>query len=791
MSMRLAHLIGLRGRLILLLLAAFGVAFTFITERAVNHRADEISNATLHLQYKVQLIAGRQQNIATYADALLSELMLASELRSGASANQCSQTLAKRLSQEKMFSQIGMVLPDGNISCAAISPNGPVNVSDRPWFQQVLKTDDLVISDVLTGRILGKKLILFAKTKRDAVGRTEAVFYVSLDLDWLRQALAGSDLPEEAHLMVLDSQGTVIARYPEADGMTGRNIAHLPHVRNILASKGEGTVEAVALDGKLRIISFTPFLDTPSNRMVLWLSVPKSVVVERAQREMETAFFVFAALLLLVMGLVYWTGEKLLVRPLLGLSRNFARFGAGERSARSGLPHYDDDIGRLARTLDEMADGIQAGEKHLSRANHALRVLSAGNRAMLRTEGEQELAEAMCRAIVEAGGYRFAWVAYAENDPGKSLRPTVIWGEDFDFFDGLQLAWNEAVAREPAGMAICRRAPVPSNSILGDPDCALWHERALRYGFASMLALPLKINGDVIGVLVICAAEQNAFDPEVIKLLWESADDLAFGIEAQRTEANHKAMQATLKKAEERFRVATEASLDALFILDCVHGADSGIIDFRFTDVNRCAEQLLGMGREQIIGQKLCELVPFIRTGGFFDKFVAVATTGAPLEEEFPVDTPQIRAAWLRHQVVRIGDGIAIFSRDITPWKEASAAMRQLEKQNTLILSSIGEGIFGLDMEGRATFINTAGAAMLQWPAEALHGRVMHDIHHLPGLTGRLIPIGNAPSMRPTGMASPIMASMRCSGARMVRVSRSNMSARRYATNRARYRGRW
>lgn len=216
--------------------------------------------------------------------------------------------------------------------------------------------------------------------------------------------------------------------------MTGKNIAHLPYVRNILDSKGEGSIEALALDGKLRIISFTRFPDPLSGRMVMWLSVPKSLVTERAQREMEVAFFVFTALLLLAMGLVYWASEKLLVRPLLMLSRNFARFGAGDHSARSGLPHCDDDIGRLASALDEMADGIQAGEKHLSRANHALRVLSAGNRTMLRTEGEQALIEAMCRAIVEAGSYRLAWVAYAGKDTEKSLRPTAIWGGRPRFF---------------------------------------------------------------------------------------------------------------------------------------------------------------------------------------------------------------------------------------------------------------------------------------------------------------------------------------------------------------------
>ncbi|MDA3971249.1 MAG: response regulator [Desulfobulbaceae bacterium] len=58
------------------------------------------------------------------------------------------------------------------------------------------------------------------------------------------------------------------------------------------------------------------------------------------------------------------------------------------------------------------------------------------------------------------------------------------------------------------------------------------------------------------------------------------------------------------------------------------------------------------------------------------------------------------------------------------------AEMQQLSRHSSLILSSTGEGIFGLDLEGRITFINPAGATMLQRSAAEVLGQIAHDLHH-------------------------------------------------------------
>jgi putative nucleotidyltransferase with HDIG domain len=60
-------------------------------------------------------------------------------------------------------------------------------------------------------------------------------------------------------------------------------------------------------------------------------------------------------------------------------------------------------------------------------------------------------------------------------------------------------------------------------------------EEALRRGYVSCIALPLRNGDTVMGVLAIYASETDAFDAEEVKLLMELADDLVYGIGALRT----------------------------------------------------------------------------------------------------------------------------------------------------------------------------------------------------------------------------------------------------------------
>jgi PAS domain S-box-containing protein len=73
-----------------------------------------------------------------------------------------------------------------------------------------------------------------------------------------------------------------------------------------------------------------------------------------------------------------------------------------------------------------------------------------------------------------------------------------------------------------------------------------------------------------------------------------------------------------------------------------------------------------------------------------------------------------------------------ILEQEIVNRQIAEEETRQLTRQNTFILHSIGEGIYGLDLDGRATFVNPAGARMLGYESAELMGRCMHTtVHHM------------------------------------------------------------
>lgn len=74
-----------------------------------------------------------------------------------------------------------------------------------------------------------------------------------------------------------------------------------------------------------------------------------------------------------------------------------------------------------------------------------------------------------------------------------------------------------------------------------------------------------------------------------------------------------------------------------------------------------------------------------------------------------------------------------------------SVAKRQLEQQHTLILDSVVEGIYGVDTQGRATFVNRAMERLTGWSSEELIGRNQHEILHHTHPDGRHHPANECP----------------------------------------------
>ena len=78
-------------------------------------------------------------------------------------------------------------------------------------------------------------------------------------------------------------------------------------------------------------------------------------------------------------------------------------------------------------------------------------------------------------------------------------------------------------------------------------------------------------------------------------------------------------------------------------------------------------------------------------------------------------------------------------------WQNIYRFFREVEAQNHLILEAAGEGIYGIDSKGKATFVNRAAQEMLGWSSEDLIGRELHPIIHHKRLNGDNFPAHECP----------------------------------------------
>ncbi len=82
---------------------------------------------------------------------------------------------------------------------------------------------------------------------------------------------------------------------------------------------------------------------------------------------------------------------------------------------------------------------------------------------------------------------------------------------------------------------------------------------------------------------------------------------------------------------------------------------------------------------------------------------------------------------------------------EIAERRRVAETLRDQKRESELILHSIGEGIYGLDKAGKATFINPVAARMLGWETGELLGRTVHDVMHHTRPDGTPYPVTECP----------------------------------------------
>jgi diguanylate cyclase (GGDEF)-like protein len=122
----------------------------------------------------------------------------------------------------------------------------------------------------------------------------------------------------------------------------------------------------------------------------------------------------------------------------------------------------------------------------------------------------------------------------------------------------------------------------------------------------------------------------------------------------------------------DRFRDAAENTVDDFYLFEGVPDDTGQIVDFLFAYINPAAERRLRTPRDQFLGRLLSEVRPYATSSGVLERYKEVVRTGIPYIDEIFIDDGTIHATWIHLQAVKIGNSIAVTSRDFTELKRVS-----------------------------------------------------------------------------------------------------------------------
>lgn len=197
----------------------------------------------------------------------------------------------------------------------------------------------------------------------------------------------------------------------------------------------------------------------------------------------------------------------------------------------------------------------------LARLNRELVMLSKCNEMLIHMTDETKLMVEICRIVVDIGGYKMAWVGFAETDAAQTISAQASFGNTDHFLEYQNLSWSDHKdhMHAPAAQTIRSGQATVISDVMQDADYAE-KAQALQLGYRALVYLPLNNQGQTFGFLALYSAEKRSFAQDEIRLLQELADNLANGILSIRSENEREQLYSAMLKISTAVSVHGSAS---------------------------------------------------------------------------------------------------------------------------------------------------------------------------------------------------------------------------------------
>jgi two-component sensor histidine kinase len=241
---------------------------------------------------------------------------------------------------------------------------GAYSIADRNYFRTLMTTGSFVIGEYVVGRGSLRPTFQLA-VPLTASGSTDptGAIVVGLDPQWLGARLAQTGLPNDASLTVIDRNGVILARSPDAAVWVGQAPTAAFHEGLYAAAAEGGVTEMPGLRGDLSVMGvLNPDGALDGMTVVVGLS-RKAAFADIDAATRRGAILILGGILIAVAAALI-AGRAFIRRPVRHLLRASKIWRSGDLSARSGLAGAS-EFGQLGQAFDSMAAALQKHESDL------------------------------------------------------------------------------------------------------------------------------------------------------------------------------------------------------------------------------------------------------------------------------------------------------------------------------------------------------------------------------------------------------------------------------------------
>jgi class 3 adenylate cyclase len=276
----------------------------------------------------------------------------------GASAAELKQRLVAAQSFDSEYLQLRLVSPDGLEITDAVADDGAGEPPNRIAiaFGQEGKP---FTSDAYYSPAFKRQVLLLYVPVSDAAGKLRLLISARFDLAAEFESLIGSaKFNESGYAVLVDGEGQIVA-HPDKSKLD-TNLSDYPAVRAARASQTVGTVVARNAQGINRLFVYRALRNPATMAQQPW------VLLTEVDRDEELAGLrrlrreLAAGIVLVLIGglLIAHQVSRSVTDPLKRLGEFAKQIGTGDLTTRTTIAGRDVS-GRLAATLNEMADGLQ------------------------------------------------------------------------------------------------------------------------------------------------------------------------------------------------------------------------------------------------------------------------------------------------------------------------------------------------------------------------------------------------------------------------------------------------